>query len=457
MLRRALVFILALLGPANAWAELPPFVNDDGVPSLSPLLRDASPAVVSISVISNSPVEDNPLFRDPFYRRFFDLPGLPPFAPGPGPLRVSAGSGVIVDADQGFVVTNHHIVANASGIEVVLRDGRRLPADLVGTDAPTDIALLRVAADGLPALVLDRTVPPVIGDFVIAIGNPFGTGQVITSGLVSGVGRVGIDHMGFDDFIQTDAPINPGNSGGALIDLRGRLIGINSAELGPAGDHIGIGFAVPSTVTALVLDQLAAYGEVRRGRLGIAFQDVTPDIAEAFALAAADGVVVTRVEPGSVAAMAGIVSRDVIVAINGRPIRDGDDLRNEVGLAPVGAPIEIGIVRNGEPMALIAALGDLVEGPIDDGTTFDALHGAVLHDILPGMSLYGRETGVLVGTLDAGTRAARLGLREGDIIIGINQQTINNLAELAGALAQPDRSLALTIRRAGSTIFLVIG
>ena len=448
---------LGFAAVAGARAQLPDIAERDGVPTLAPLLARVTPAVVNISAVSRAPLEQNPLFRDPFFRRFFDMPGLPPFGPGNGRPRTSVGSGVIVDAAEGIVLTNHHVVANGTDITVTLKDGRELTAELVGSDPPTDIAVLRVPSESLVQAGFGDSDALQVGDFVLAIGNPFGLGQTVTSGIVSALGRAGISNQGYEDFIQTDASINPGNSGGALIDLHGNLIGINTAIVAPSGGNVGIGFAVPSRIAESVMEQILAYGEVRRGRLGVGYQNVTGDLAELLGMPQASGVVVTRVDPGSVADHAGLVIGDVIVAINGRPVNDSEDLRNRVGLAPVDAAIAITFIRNGEEQVVTAELIGLLEGPVDEGQRFDQLAGALFHDILPGMSLYGRIAGVLVGDVEPASLAARLGIQSGDIIIGVNQRSVESLADLEDVLEGVGRSIALTIRRGGGTVFLFIG
>jgi serine protease DegQ len=446
---------LALAAVGAARAHLPFIAERDGVPTLAPLLADVTPAVVNISAVSRAPLEQNPLFRDPFFRRFFEVPGFPLM--GPAQARVSVGSGVIVDADEGVVLTNHHVVANGTDITVTLKDGRALTAELIGSDPPTDIAVLRIPADNLTEASFGDSDTLQVGDFVLAIGNPFGLGQTVTSGIVSALGRTGISNQGYEDFIQTDASINPGNSGGALIDLHGDLVGINTAIVAPSGGNVGIGFAVPSRIARSAMEQIIAYGEVRRGRLGIAYQDVTPDLAELLGMPQAAGVVITRVEEGSVADTAGLVSGDVIIAINGRPIRDSMDLHNRVGLAPVDAAIEIGFIREGEERTVSAELVGLAEGPIDEGQRFDLLAGAVFHDILPGMALYGRISGVLVGEVEPGSTADRMGIHSGDVVVGVNQRNVGSVAALAEALENVGHSIALTIRRGAGTVFLFIG
>jgi Do/DeqQ family serine protease len=347
MLRRlrltAVIAILLAAGAApSASRAAAPIVGPDGqVPTLAPLLREVTPAVVNIAVRGTVMV-DNPLLRDPLFRRFFNIPE--------GQLRrqvQSAGSGVIVDARAGYVITNNHVIANADRIVVTLKDNRQVEATLVGTDPETDIALLKIEARDLVAARLGDSDKLEVGDFVIAIGNPFGLGQTVTSGIVSALGRTGLGIESYENFIQTDASINPGNSGGALIDLHGELIGINTAILGPSGGNVGIGFAVPINMARSVMEQLVAHGEVRRGRLGVQVQDLTPDIAEALRVGVDGGAVIGRVEPDSPARRAGLQPGDVIIAVDGVSIQSSSDLRNRVGLIPVGTTVRLTILRNG--------------------------------------------------------------------------------------------------------------
>jgi len=312
----------------------------DGLPTLAPMLEKVMPAVVNIAVLQRSPEEQNPLLRDPFFRRFFGVPEQ-------SRPQISAGSGVIVDAKAGYVVTNAHVVAEAREIAVTLKDNRRLPAKLVGLDPGTDIALLRIDPRNLAEAKWGDSDALKVGDFVLAIGNPFGIGQTATSGIVSALGRSGLSVEGYEDFIQTDASINPGNSGGALVNLRGELVGINSAIIGPSGGNVGIGFAVPSMIARAVMDQIVRFGEVRRGRLGITMQD----------LAGADGASVAEVEPRSPAAQAGLRKGDVIVALNGRAVRGAAELRARLSVVPVGERVELGIRRGGQPQLIRATVG----------------------------------------------------------------------------------------------------
>jgi Do/DeqQ family serine protease len=318
-----------------------------GVLTMAPLLARVTPGVVNIAVRSRVQVEANPLFDDPFFRRFFELPDMPRERD-----VLSAGSGVIVDAARGYVLTNHHVIADAQEIRVTLKDRRTNPARLIGDDPETDIALLEIDAPGLSAVALGDSDRLEVGDLVIAIGNPFGLGQTVTSGIVSALGRAGLGIEGYEDFIQTDASINPGNSGGALVNSNGELVGINTAILGPAGGNIGIGFAVPVNMARAVMTQLIAHGEVRRGQLGVVVQDLTPDLAAAMDLDLRGGAVVTRVEPRSPAERAGLRLGDVIVEVNGLPIDAAADLRNMVGLMPLGTQLDIVLYRNGSRHAL---------------------------------------------------------------------------------------------------------
>jgi len=324
-----------------------------GVLTMAPVLEQVTPGVVNIAVRSRVQVQTNPLFDDPFFRRFFDLPELPRQRE-----VLSAGSGVIVDAGRGYVLTNNHVIADAQEIQVTLRDRRTYRARLIGSDPATDVALLEIDAPDLSAVAFGDSDRLAVGDVVIAIGNPFGLGQTVTSGIVSALGRGGLGIEGYEDFIQTDASINPGNSGGALVNSKGELVGINTAILGPTGGNIGIGFAVPVNMARAVMAQLLEHGEVRRGRLGVVIQDLTPELAEAADLDVRGGAVVTRVEPGSPAARAGLRQGDVIVQVNGLPIATATNLRNMIGLMPVGTRLDITLYRDGRRRSLTASVGE---------------------------------------------------------------------------------------------------
>ena len=305
------------------------------------MLARVTPGVVNIAVRGRVR-EQNPLLQDPFFRRFFDLPQNT----RPRMRETEAtGSGVIVDAGRGYVLTNGHVVENATKIEVTTKDNRRFTAKLVGSDPETDIAVLQIPPDNLTAVPLGDSDRLEVGDFVLAIGNPFGLGQTVTSGIVSALGRSGLGIEGYEDFIQTDASINPGNSGGPLVNLNGECVGINTAILAPGGGNIGIGFAVPVNMARRVMDQLIRYGEVKRGRIGVAIQDLTPDLAQAMSTSHTSGAVIARVEPDSPAERAGLRSGDLVVSANGVPVRSGTQLRNVIGLTGVGSAVDLRIDR----------------------------------------------------------------------------------------------------------------
>src|SRR6266446_5533566 len=321
-----------------------PIPEAGGAPiqSLAPVVSRITPGVVGISVRGRVR-EDNPLLQDPLFRRFFNLQQQQPVERE----TQATGSGVIVDAAQGYVMTNAHVVENANSIEVTTKDNRHLKAKLIGRDPDTDIAVLQISGGDLTAIPIGDSDRLQVGDFVLAVGNPFGLGQTVTSGIISALGRSGLGIEGYEDFIQTDASINPGNSGGPLVDLQGRVVGINTAILAPGGGNIGIGFAVPMNMARQAMDQLIRYGEIKRGRIGVAIQDLTPDIAQALGPRHTQGAVIARVEPGSPAERAGLRTNDLVVAVNGVPIRNGAELKNRVGLARIGDEVELTVERAG--------------------------------------------------------------------------------------------------------------
>jgi Do/DeqQ family serine protease len=347
-----IVSALVLLGAAAALAPSSrpvlaaapiPEVGGGAVTTLAPMLARITPGVVNIAVRGRVR-EQNPLLQDPFFRRFFNLPQN---QQAPERETQATGSGVIVDAAHGYVVTNGHVVENATRIEVTTKDNRRMVARLIGRDPDTDIAVLQIPAENLTAVPMGDSDRLQVGDFVLAIGNPFGLGQTVTSGIVSALGRSGLGIEGYEDFIQTDASINPGNSGGPLVNLQGECVGINTAILAPGGGNIGIGFAVPINMVRRVMEQLIRYGEVKRGRIGVAIQDLTPDLAQAMSTSHTTGAVIARVDPGSPAERAGLRSGDLVVAVNGVPVRSGTQLRNTIGLTRIGNDVDLTIDRKG--------------------------------------------------------------------------------------------------------------
>jgi serine protease Do/serine protease DegQ len=437
----------ALAAPAQT--ALPGAVDGQPLPTLAPMLARATPAVVNIAVVARAPMDVNPLLRDPFFRRFFGVPDQPQ------QRELSAGSGVIVDAARGLVMTNHHVVKDAQEIAVGTKDRRVFKADLVGSDPGTDIALLRIPAEGLTAIPLADSDRVNVGDFVVAIGNPFGIGQTVTSGIVSAVGRSGLSMEGYEEFIQTDASINPGNSGGALVNLRGELVGVNSAILGP-GANIGIGFAVPINMARTVMDQILRFGEVRRGRLGVTTQDVTPAVAKQLGLTVTEGAVVQKVEPGSTAEQAGLRPRDVVTATDGRPVRSSAELRNRVGLTPVGEEVDMTVLRDGRPIRVRARIGEPFQVTAMAGEAVPQLAGARVADLAPGMPMYGQVEAVVVASVDQGSAAFKNGLRAGDLIYGVNRARVRNMKQLFDSLRTAEQPMRLALLRGDQRLTLVI-
>ena len=439
---------LAVAVPAPVQALLPSAADGQPLPTLAPMLEQAAPAVVNIGTESRA--TRNPLLDDPFFRRFFNFPDQPRER-----RSQSVGSGVVVDARQGYVLTNHHVVSGAETISVTLRDGRKLNAKVIGSDSESDVAVIQIPSGNLTALKLADSDALRVGDFVVAIGNPFGLGQTVTSGIVSALGRTGLGIQGYEDFIQTDASINPGNSGGALVNLRGELVGINTAILAPGGGNVGIGFAIPSNMASRLMAQIISHGSVRRGQLGVAVQDLTPELARAFNLSGNQGAVIAQVSPRSAAARAGLKEGDVVLNINGRPVRDGGALRNVIGLLEVGEPVRLEILRDGSPQTIDAKLGEYVANNLAGAAINARLSGATFQDVGPGSPLSGRVQGVLVAGIDSGSPAARTGLRKNDVIVAVNRQGISNTAELK-QLAAEGGELLLNLLRGREELVLVL-
>jgi len=399
--------------------------------------------VVNIAVLSRSPEEDNPMLQDPFFRRFF---GLPEHAQP----QISAGSGVIVDAKLGHVLTNHHVIRDAKQIIVTLKDGRQIEARLLGSDAATDIALLKVEAEKLTAIRFADSDRLRVGDYVLAIGNPFGIGQTVTSGIVSALGRTGLSMEGYEDFIQTDASINPGNSGGALVNLRGELVGINTAIIGPSGGNVGIGFAVPSNMARAVMGQLARHGEVRRGRIGLTTQEITPDLAKALGLTPNQGAVVVDVAPESPAAKVGLKRGDVVVTVNRRGVRGSSDLRNQIGLLAVGEDVEFKVLRDGRELVLKTKVGSLRAATALGNQIVAELQGATVGTVESG----GKPDAVMIVEVEPDSPAWSHGLRPGDVIVAVNRKKVSSARELIAALKAPGRAVLTVVR--GDYLFAIV-
>lgn len=335
--------------------QIPNLKAAGSLPTLAPLVREVTPAVVNISVHGRIR-EDNPLYRDPIFREYFDVPKQLE-------KEINAtGSGVIVDAAKGYVLTNNHVVEQVSTVQITTKDGRQFAARVMGRDPATDIAVLQITTPtGLKAMPFGDSDVLEVGDFVIAIGNPFGLGQTVTSGLVSALSRTGLGKQGYEDFIQTDAAINPGNSGGALVDLKGQLVGINTAIISPGGGNVGIGFAVPINIARRVMEQLVQYGEVRRGQIGISIRDLGADLA---AKQSYQGALITEMASGSPAERAGLQKGDIVKAVDSRPIKSASQLRNLIGLIPVGGRVELQFERNGAVHSANVEVGPAKAAPV---------------------------------------------------------------------------------------------
>ncbi|MCU6667307.1 serine endoprotease DegP [Enterobacteriaceae bacterium H4N4] len=440
------------------------------MPSLAPMLEKVMPSVVSINVEGSTTVNTPRMPRN--FQQFFGdnspfcQEGSPfqssPFCQGGGAgdeggngggqqqKFMALGSGVIIDAAKGYVVTNNHVVDNASSIKVQLSDGRKLDAKMVGKDPRSDIALIQIQdPKNLTAIKLADSDALRVGDYTVAIGNPFGLGETVTSGIVSALGRSGLNAENYENFIQTDAAINRGNSGGALVNLNGELIGINTAILAPDGGNIGIGFAIPSNMVKNLTAQMVEFGQVKRGELGILGTELNSELAKAMKVDAQRGAFVSQVMPNSSAAKAGIKAGDVITTLNGKPISSFAALRAEVGSMPVGSKVTLGLLREGKPVTVNLELQQSSQNQVDSSTIFQGIEGA-------DMSNKEGDKGVAVNNVKANTPAARIGLKKGDVIIGANQQPIKNIAELRKVLDSKPAVLALNIQRGDTSLYLLM-
>ena len=457
---RTVLFAVTVLATSQVLA-----ISDEarlqGLPSLAPMLEEVTPAVVSIRVAKTMPTSSRYFYNGEELpeqlRRFFDR------VPQSGennsrPYATGAGSGVIIDAGRGLIVTNHHVVDGAATISVQLQDGRTEEAELLGSDANTDVALLRIDATGLTDIEFADTDTVAVGDYVVAIGNPFGIGQTVTSGIVSALGRTGLNRDHYEDFIQTDAAINMGNSGGALVDLEGRLIGINTAIISGSGGSNGIGFAVPADMVSSVVEHLERDGEVRRGLLGVTITDLTPQVAEALETDLKEGALVTSVMPDSAAEAAGVEVSDVIVAMDGEAITSSRDLRNKVGLMSRGEEVRLRLYRNGRAMELDAVIGGpsgTVVGAADSGAQDTGFRGAELRSLAADESEFSDE-GVLVVNVQPGSPVAAAGMQAGDVIVEVNRRAVANLEQFNAALGDSERLTAITVLREDRRLLLFV-
>lgn len=441
---RIFVTVAALLMAGAATAALPDRVGDQALPSLAPLVERASPAVVNIRV--SQTVQSNSPYGDEMFRRFFGIPDSPR-----GPREVgSAGSGVIVDAENGFILTNHHVVDGADRIQISLYNDDTLDAEIVGSDAATDIAVLRVDSDDLIDIPIGDSESVRVGDFVIAIGNPFGLGHTVTSGIVSALGRTGISRTGYEDFIQTDASINPGNSGGALVNMRGELVGINSAIISRSGGNVGIGFAVPTQIARSIMRQLIDYGEVRRGLLGVTIQTIDEESAKALGAEVTSGALISEISPGSAAEEAGLQVDDIITRVNDEKIDNNRELANAIGLRGSGEEVEIEYIRDGRQRTVTATLGQAQTLRSAGNEIHPGLEGA---EFAANSATGGN--GVQVTSVEQGSPAAQRGLRSGDLITAVNRQRVQNLEQLR-RIANDNRILFLLVQRGDRSLMLQI-
>ena len=445
--------ILLLLGPMQSnEAGLPLSVDGETLPSLAPMLEDVLPSVVNISTEGRVSAGSSPFQSDPFFERFFNM--MPDSQPRQRRTQ-SLGSGVIIDSESGYVVTNHHVIENADQIRVRLDDGRSFEAKVVGADPEADVAVIQIPAQGLKAINIGDSDSLRVGDFVVAIGNPFGLSQTATSGIVSALGRSGLGIEGYEDFIQTDASINQGNSGGALVNLRGELIGVNTAILARGGGNVGIGFAIPVNMVVSLTAQIIEFGEVRRGRLGVHIQDLTPELAQAFGVDAGSGALISKVIPDSAAKAADLREGDVITMVNGRAIKGATELRNVIGLARADEEIELTYIRDRKSFnkkirirAVVAESGRGIQ-------ISESFEGARLEDVDDSSSQNG-QPGIRVVEVASGSAAWQAGLRSGDIILSVNRQWVFSLEDLVQIVNGRTSGLLLNIQRGESALFLVI-
>lgn len=457
LLPAAIATGLTLMNPTQqATASLPTAVAGQPLPTLAPMLKQAAPAVVNIAIQNRNRRAHSQLLDDPVLRHFFGMQKTPRQPPR---RAQSTGSGVIVDANKGYLITNHHVIDDADEIIVTLHDGRNVEAKLVGTDQDSDIAVLQIKADNLTALPIADSEQLQVGDFVVAIGSPFGLTQTVTSGIVSALGRNNLGIEGYEDFIQTDASINMGHSGGPLVNLRGELVGINTAILAPGGGNIGIGFAIPANMAKTVMQQLIDHGEVKRGQIGVQLQDLTSDIAQAMELQAnIRGALIASVIKGSPAETAGFKTGDVVVRVGDKVIDNAADLRNAIGLQRIGDTLKVEVLRKGEKLSLtpkvgsVQAFADLDSAAASAEAWSERLEGAQFQE----QATDEGSTQVEVTRVERGSRAWHTGLRPGDVIVSANRADIHSLKDLRLALQQGGKSLLLNIQRGDAALFIAI-
>ena len=449
-LKRILIISLTFstLAIMPALAGLPMSVNGEALPSLAPLVEKTRPAVVNIATKGRANVQNNPLLNDPFFRRFFqDFGNIPQHRE-----TSSLGSGVVIDAAKGFIVTNHHVIEGADEIQITMHDGKEFEATLVGSDPEADVALLKVKMKNLTDISMADSDKLRVGDFAVAIGNPFGLGQTVTSGIVSALGRTGLGIEGYEDFIQTDASINPGNSGGALVNLKGELIGINTAIIAAGGQgNVGIGFAIPINMVRQIVDQLIEFGEVRRGMLGVIMQNLTPELSKAFGLNLHNGVVISKVIEGSAAEEAGLKAGDVVVAINGSPIKSASAMRNAVGMLRVGEKMKMKVIRDKRSKTLTAVIKNQEEEAVEGKKVHARLAGATIEQSNESGDVY-----LVVAEVEQNSPAWQASLRKGDIILSVNRRAVKTLEDFKKIVGNKHSQILLNIQRGRSALFILI-
>ena len=447
---KLLILALSLIS-SSVQSVIPGVVDGKQLPSLAPMLDQVTPAVVNIATEGKIQVRLNPLFSDPFFRRFFNVPDQTIER-----KTQSLGSGVIVDAERGLVLTNNHVIANAIQITVTLRDGRQLEAELIGTDPETDVAVIKIPSEDIVDIKTADSDELRVGDFVVAIGNPFGLGQTVTSGIVSALSRSGLGIEGYEDFIQTDASINPGNSGGALVNLRGELVGINTALFSQGGGNIGIGFAIPINLAMQITEQLLENGKVQRGFLGISTQDLNPALIEAFGLKQKKGAVITSVVEDSPAGKAGLQPGDILIKINDRDVKNASDVRNRFGLLAVGEQVVFDILRGGQSKKITTTVTAAKEEVSSPQAINTRLEGVTINELRSDHRYFGKVEGIHVVNVQRGSPAWRSGLRKGDVITSVNRQTVKDVPIFLKLVNGKDGPLLLRILRGNAAAFIVI-
>ena len=446
-LRHLILFFILFIQPV--------FAHDSaqGIPSLAPMLEKVTPAVVNIYTINQVRQNNSSLFEDRFLKEFFNSPG----SKANKKNRAGLGSGVIIDSSKGLIITNNHVIAKATDIKVKLMDGREFKAEIVGTDPATDIAIIKINAKKLKSLKIANSNDLRVGDFVVAIGNPFGIGQTVTSGIISALGRSGLGIEAYEDFIQTDASINPGNSGGALVNLRGELIGINTAIIGSGRRNpgsIGIGLAIPTNLAINISEQILKFGKVKRGILGVSAQDLTPNLAKAFGLTVRSGVLITEIRKNSSASKAGLKTGDVITAVDGKKVNKANDLRNIIGLTPVGQSLKFTVLRNKKTEFVKIEISENKE--LANLKINPRLEGISFKEIKKGMREYGIIEGLIVSTINKNSIAFRNGIRKNDIILSINNIAVKSIKDVQELSRKNKDQIVLNVRRGNRSAFILL-